>query len=291
MLSEHEENLAVPPLEDLPVRRLKYRSITIEGYSRAAFQTYWRIPEFRLGFDLGNQPWRFMGTPNWFISHAHIDHIAALPAYVARRRMMKMEPPVLYMPEEIVEGVQRVLHAVSRLDRGRLPCRLEGLTPGKEVELSRELVVQAVATYHTVPSLGYLVWERRKKLRDELVGQPEAKIRELALSGVAVSREVRIPRLAYLGDSRIDVLDANPELYEAEVLIMELTFVASKHRKEKIYKFGHVHLDDLIERRERFRNALIVASHFSIRYHPEQVERYVRKRLPDMLDGRLHLWL
>ncbi len=290
-MSEHEDSLALPPLQDLPVQRLKHRSITIEGYSRAAFQTYWRIPEFRLGFDLGNQPWQFMGTPNWFISHGHIDHIAALPAYVARRRMMKMEPPVIHLPEEIVEGVQRVLHAVSRLDRGRLPCRLEGMTPGQEVSLSRELAVKAIRTLHTVPSLGYLVYERRKKLREELADLPQDKIRELALSGVAVSREIRIPRLAYLGDSRIDVLDANPELYEAEVLIMEVTFVASKHRKEKIYKFGHVHIDDLVERRDRFQNALIVASHFSIRYHPQQIERYVRKRLPDMLDGRLHLWL
>src|SRR5258707_1566420 len=66
----------------------------------AAVQSYWRIPELKLGFDLGAQPWDFMGTPNWFISHSHLDHIAALPVYVARRRMMKMEPPNIYRSEE-----------------------------------------------------------------------------------------------------------------------------------------------------------------------------------------------
>jgi hypothetical protein len=35
----------------------------------------------------------------------------------------------------------------------------------------------------------------------------------------------------------------------------------------------------------------VIASHFSTRYHTRQVESLVRKSLPDMLDGRLHLWL
>ena len=62
-------------------------------------QSYWRIPELKLGFDLGAQPWDFIGTPTWFVSHTHLDHVAALPVYVARRRMMKMEPPTIYLPE------------------------------------------------------------------------------------------------------------------------------------------------------------------------------------------------
>ena len=62
-------------------------------------QSYWRIPELKIGFDLGAQPWDFMGTPTWFVTHTHLDHVAALPVYVARRRMMKMEPPTIYLPE------------------------------------------------------------------------------------------------------------------------------------------------------------------------------------------------
>ena len=29
---------------------------------------------------------------------------------------------------------------------------------------------------------------------------------------------------------------------------MEMTFVAPSHRKDKIHKFGHMHLDDFLER-------------------------------------------
>ena len=52
-----------------------------------------------------------------------------------------------------------------------------------------------------------------------------------------------------------------------------------------------MHLDDLLERREQFRNKLIIAAHLSTRYHPKQVRHFVDQALPDMLDGRLHLWL
>jgi ribonuclease Z len=100
-----------------------------------------------------------------------------------------------------------------------------------------------------------------------------------------------MPRVAYLGDSSPEGLDRCPAMFAAEVLIMELTFVAPSHRKDKIHKFGHMHLDDFVERREQFRNELIIASHFSTRYHPNQIRQHVERALPGMLDGRLHLWL
>ena len=71
-------------LDNAPVRSLKHGNLTIEGdYSRAV-QTYWRVPELKLGVDLGAHPWDFMGTPTWLITHCHLDHIAALPLYVAQ---------------------------------------------------------------------------------------------------------------------------------------------------------------------------------------------------------------
>ena len=113
-------------LDNLPLSSLKHKALTIEGYSRAAVQSYWRIPELKLGFELGGSPWAFMGTQTFFVSHAHLDHLAALPVYVARRRMMKMEPPTIYLPEQLVDSVHRLLQAWQRLDRGSMNCELVG---------------------------------------------------------------------------------------------------------------------------------------------------------------------
>ncbi len=278
-------------VNNLPVKSVTHKDLSIEGYSRAAVQTYWRIPELKIGFDLGAQPWSFMGTPTWFVSHTHMDHLVALPVYVARRRMMKMEPPTIYLPEAAVELTQRILRLFSRLDRGRLPCELVPTAPGDEIELSREHVVTVSATSHTVPSLGFVVWQRRRKLKQEFLGLAGDQIRDLRLAGTEVTAEVRAPRLAYLGDSSPPGLDACEAMFQAEVLIMELTFVSARHRKDKIHKFGHMHLDDLLQRREQFRNELIIAGHFSTRYHTRQIRQCVEKALPDMLGGRLHLWI
>ncbi len=278
-------------LNDQPVRSLAHKDITIEGYSRAAVQTYWRIPEFKVGFDLGNQPWSFMGTPTWFVSHTHMDHMLALPAYVARRRMMKMEPPTIYLPEAAIDPIQKILRQMSRLDRGRLPCHLIPTKPGDEITLSRELVVTVSATRHTLPSMGFVIWDCRRKLREEFQGLSGDQIRDLRMAGTEVTREIRVPRLAYLGDSAPEGLDDCPAMYEAEVLILEMTFVSPSHRKERIHKYGHMHLDDVVERQGRFKNQVVIASHFSTRYQTQQIRRTVERRIPDMLDGRLKLWL
>lgn len=278
-------------VENAPFLSCQHAGLTIEGYSRAAVQSYWRIPELKIGFDLGGQPWDFMGTPTWFVTHSHLDHIAALPVYVARRRMMRMEPPTLYLPAESIEDVRRLLLIMQRLDRGRMICQLNGLKPGEEIELSRENIVTTFATTHTIPSLGYVVWDRRHKLKEEYHGLAGDKIRDLRLAGVAVTREVRVPLVAYTGDTSPAGLDAYPPVFEAKILITELSFIRANHRREKIHKFGHMHLDDLIERADRFKNELIICAHFSTRYHPNEVRRLLDAKLPPALRERVRLWI
>ncbi|MBI3822554.1 MAG: metal-dependent hydrolase [Planctomycetes bacterium] len=278
-------------LDNAPFLTHKHGGLTIEGYSRAAVQSYWRIPELKLGFDLGAQPWDFMGTASWFLTHTHLDHVAALPVYVARRRMMKMTPPTIYLPEPMVEDVKRLLLIMQRLDRGRQNCALIGVKPGDEIELSRDHVVSVFETTHTIPSVGYLVWERRNKLKEEFHGLPGDQIRDLRLSGVQVTHELRTPMLAYTGDTSPAGLDRYPPVFEAKVLITEMSFIRAKHRREKIHKFGHMHLDDFLERADRFKNELIICAHFSTRYHAHEVRQVVERKLPPTLRDRVLLWI
>ena len=278
-------------VENIPLQSHKHGDLTIEGYSRAAVQSCWRIAELKCGFDLGVQPWDFMGTPTWFVTHTHLDHIAALAVYVSRRRMMKMDPPVIYMPKSGIDPCLAMMRNFARLDKGSMPCELVDVEPGDEVDLSRELVVEVFPTRHTVPSVGFMVSERRNKLKEEYVGLSGDKIRDLRLQGVEITNETRVDLLAYTGDTQPRGLDDNPFLYDCKVLITEMTFVAPDHRKDLIHKHGHMHLDDWVKRKDRFNNELVIASHFSTRYNDTQIRRLVERRLPDMLGGRLKLWL
>jgi len=52
-----------------------------------------------------------------------------------------------------------------------------------------------------------------------------------------------------------------------------------------------MHLDDFIERADRFKNELIICAHFSTRYHPNEVRSYVTAKLPESLRERVKLWV
>ena len=279
------------PVDNAPYLTHKHGPLTIEGWSRAAVQSCWRIPELKLGFDLGASPWDFMGSPTVFVSHTHLDHVAALPVYVARRRMMKMEPPTIYVPAESFEDVKKLMVIFQRLDRGRQNCNLIPVEAGQEFEISREHVVTAWATTHTIPSLGFVVWDRRLKLKDEFVGLPGDKIKELKFSGVEITREVRTPLVAYTGDTSPAGLDNCPAAFDAKILITELSFIRASHKREKIHKFGHMHLDDFLERQYKFKNELLIVGHFSTRYHPSEVLRTLEAKLPPALRAKMKLWI
>ena len=274
--------------ESSTYRRVECENFTVEGFSRAPVMTFWRVPEYKLGFDLGWQPWEFMGAPKWFVSHAHMDHILALPAYIARRRMMQMEPPTIYFPAKKVDDLKRFLSAFCRLEQSFLPCEIIGVEPGDVLDLSRELQVSVHKTYHSVPSVGYIIWERRKKLKPEYLELSGEEIRDLNLSGVEISYELRFPRVAFLGDSSPRGLDDNPDMFKADVLIAEMTHISSQ-RNEPFQIPGHMRLEDFVARKDRFENQKIIASHFSVRYPQHEIETRVRAKLPDMLDGRLVL--
>jgi ribonuclease Z len=205
--------------------------------------------------------------------------------------MMKMEPPTIYVPQSAVDDLQKILHLFQRLDRGRQVCTFRGVEPGDEIELSREHVVHTFATSHTIPSVGYIVYDRRFKLKDQYLGLPGDQIRDLRQSGVAITREVRVPLVCYTGDTSPIGIDAFPDIFKAKILITEMSFIRAAHRRDKIHKFGHLHLDDFIERADRFENELILCGHFSTRYHPDEVRRTLFEKLPPKLRDRMQLVL
>ena len=53
-------------------------------------------------------------------------------------------------------------------------------------------MVTVSATTHTVPSLGFVVWERRRKLKTEFQGLPGHQIRDPRLGGTDVTSAARL---------------------------------------------------------------------------------------------------
>ena len=156
--------------------------------------------------------------------------------------------------------------------------------------MSREHRVRVISTKHTVPSVGYIVYDVRKKLKQEYHGLSGDEIRDLRLAGNEVTAESLTPLVCFTGDTAPAGLDSHEDVYRSEVLITEMTFFSPDHRKEKIHKYGHMHLDDIVDRADRFQNELIILAHLSTRTAVEAAARALKKRLPGKLSKRVHLW-
>jgi ribonuclease Z len=278
-------------VDNAPYRSEDVAGITVEGYSRAGVQSYWRVPAWKIGFDLGALPWAFLFTPTWFISHGHLDHLAALPLLVSRRRMMKLGTPTVHVPLAVLDDTRRMLRAWRRLDGGRMLCKLRGLSAGDTVELGHGRVLSTFPTAHRVPSQGFLVWESRHKLKDEFQGLTGDRIRALREAGTQITHEIRVPLLAYTGDTGPAGLDNCPALFEARVLITEMSFLKASHDRDKIHAYGHLHLDDFVERADRFHNEAIIAAHVSSRYQADEAQRLLDEGLPRELRRKVRLWM
>lgn len=261
---------------------------TIRGVSVGGVYTSLAVPELGLVFDAGISPRSTAATDTILLSHGHADHIGALPAMLGIRALSgKQKPPRVVMPAEIVEDLQTALAALSKLQRWPLEIEAIGMLPGDEIELRGDLRVRAVRTFHPVPSLAYLIVRRVSKLRAELHGLPGNEIAARRRAGEVVSEHEERLELAYATDTLISVFDHSPELLQARVLIMECTFLDSRKTIEAARAGCHIHLDEVIERADRFANEHIVMMHLSQLYRPDEVAGILDARVPAALRSKI----
>jgi ribonuclease Z len=261
---------------------------TIRGVSVGGVYTSLAVQELGLLFDVGI-PARSLATIDTILlSHGHVDHIGALPALLGIRALHgKSQPPRVVMPAEIVDDLTAALACLSKLQRWPLHIEAIGMNPGDELELRGDLRVRAVRTYHPVPSLAYVVSRRISKLRPEFRSLPGAEIAARRRAGEAMLEHEDRIELAYATDTLVSVFDHSPELLTARVLVMECTFLDGRKSIEAARAGCHIHLDEVIERADRFANEVIVMMHCSQLYRPEELGKILDARLPAELRRRV----
>jgi ribonuclease Z len=261
---------------------------TIRGVSVGGVYTTLHVPELGVLFDTGISPRSFGAVDTILLSHGHADHVGALPALLGIRALHgKTRPPRVVMPAEIVADLQVALAALSKLQRWPLEIEPLPMLPGDELALRGDLTVRAVRTFHPVPSLGYLLVRKVAKLLPGLHGLAGPEIAAKKRAGEEVTEIEDRLELAYATDTLVSVLDHAPDLLRARVLIMECTFLDDRKTLEAARAGCHVHLDEVIERAERFDNEHIVFMHCSQLYQPHEVAKILDARVPPRLRKRI----
>jgi ribonuclease Z len=261
---------------------------TIRGVSVGGVYTSLAVPELGLVLDAGIAPRSAGGIDTILLSHGHADHVGALPALLGIRGLHgKSRPPRVVMPAEIVDDLQAALAALTKLQRWPLDIEAIGMLPGDQIELRGDLSVRAVRTFHPVPALAYVIVRRVSKLRAEFHGLTGPEIAARRRAGETMTDHEERLELAYATDTLVSVLDHAPDLLRARVLIMECTFLDSRKTLEAARAGCHIHLDEVIERADRFANEHIVLMHLSQLYRPDEVAGILDARVPPALRRRI----
>jgi ribonuclease Z len=265
--------------------------LCIEGRSRAGHETWFRVRELNAAFDIGRCPDQLVGTPDIFVTHAHLDHAVGIPFYAGQRQLHRMTGGRVYVPADAAGGMREILAIYERITGASFAeVEVIGLAVGDVVRLGRTHEVRTHRATHRVAANAYEVIELRHRLRDEFAGREEREITELRRNGVNVTEEWRRSMLFYTGDTDRGILEQNEELFRSELLMIECSFIARGH-EDRAAKYRHIHFDDIAAFADRFENDTIVLTHFSRRYSRSEIHDEIRRRCPAVLRDRIRLAL
>jgi ribonuclease Z len=264
---------------------------TIRGVSVGGVFTSLHVPELDVLLDVGIPLRTASGVGTLLLSHGHADHVGALTAFLGIRALHGVKTPLrVVMPKEIVPTLEAGMRAMTELQRWPLLIEPIGVEPGDVLDLRKDVAVRAFRTFHPVPSLGYQLMRRVQKLRPELAGVPGPEIAARRKAGEDVTVEAEHLELAYATDTLVQVLDHEPSILESRVLVIESTFLDDKKGRDAARAGCHIHLDELLERADRFHNEHVVFMHLSQLYRPAEVRGILDTKLPPGLRERVHVF-
>ena len=248
-----------------------------------------QLPTYKMAIDMGICTPSALRCEKVFFTHAHTDHIAGFIRHCSIREMMNMKAPTYIIGEEHRSAFDQTLGAWRRLNRSFMKCNVKTMRPKDVFSISKTITVEAFRSVHRMPCQGYILYETKKKLKDEYRGLENSEIVALRKQNVDIVDSQKIPLLAYTGDTTIDVLNREPILRTVKILILEVTFFDDDVPPEKARKHGHIHIEDIPKEEGFFENEHLVIMHVSARHSTARAQEIIEDQLPQYLQDKITL--
>ncbi|MDZ4081562.1 MAG: MBL fold metallo-hydrolase, partial [Bdellovibrionales bacterium] len=144
---------------------LQHGELKLVGYSIAGTSTSIAFPEADVLFDVAQGlPYQ---TPynTVLLTHAHMDHASGLPYLISQKSMQQRPKPVIYMPKAAIDPLTRLMDIWHEIDEYKYSFEFRHVAFGEEIPLKAGYFAKAFPTYHRIPSQGYTVYRRRRRLK------------------------------------------------------------------------------------------------------------------------------
>lgn len=262
--------------------------LRVQGISIAGEESAVAVPELDLCFDIGLAPRAVLASKVVALTHGHMDHSAGIAYYFSQRHFQGMGVGTIVCHPALEKPIHNVMRAWVDLEAQRTPYKLIALPPDAELEIKNHHFLRAFATLHTVPSLGFVVIERRSKLKEQYAGLPQEQLVELKKRGEQITRQLEIPLVCYTGDTMKGSPFLRDDVRNARILITECTFLESGH-KDRANVGRHLHLYDIVDLLETCNAEHVVLTHLSRRTHMGLVRQQLSRWIPDRHKHRVHV--
>jgi ribonuclease BN (tRNA processing enzyme) len=193
------------------------------GASVSAIATAFAVKAVSTAIDMGRCSALLAEQETVLLTHCHSDHVAGLVAWLsAHTRRFEGTPTRVVVPSERHLALLRALEAWPDLDGVRRRVNLRDAivpaVPGQTFKLSGGGGARCFAVRHSTPSLGW---------------------------AITVNGRER-PTFVFAGDGTVEPFAEDPSLLDAEVAVVDCSFVDDGTRVAARLG-GHGHLQDWIE--------------------------------------------
>ncbi len=258
----------------------------LSGYSKGLYSSWLLYKPDNLLIDCGEGCATTLGNNGYAIdrvllTHGHIDHIAGLPVLLWARAagMGDNEKPLqIFYPRDD----QYIADMMQFLERTRAKVSFElswiPLDAGDSIPLTETSShARRIETFRTehMPgrlTLGYKILETRRRVKIEYSKLSEIELRDLRLSGTAISEEYEAIVAAFGGDGLPLKID---DVRGAELLVHEATILEASERKHQL----HSTISEALQLAAQVQPKAFLLQHFSGRYRTNEIKIAAQKEI------------
>jgi ribonuclease Z len=256
----------------------------IIGYSRASYRTGFYIKSLDLMIDAGPQK---TGNPkNILITHCHGDHIANIPFTLIglnkiidpNTNEITFEKPNIFVPAESKDKLNNYINSMFAANN----CEdfnetIVNYYPVKGGEIFNDYIskntkisIEVFKCDHSVPTVAYGISVKKEHLKEEYRKSESKILGDLRKKGIEITYTELEPKIIFVWDTSINILETSPDVLNYPVIMIECTFLFDDDYEQSLTK-KHIHWNSLKPYVIKNNHILFVLTHFSLKYKEKDI--------------------